>query len=127
MEKLLVFHLSEQELYKLKKITGVQKIRTVLIADTDYRQTLDTLVSGQKNPMILPYTDFVPDESMIVLCDFTEQRMDKLLLSIRKSRIKIDYKAVLTPTNRTWNVLRLFLEMQTEKKAFEQNKKSGAS
>ena len=45
--------------------------------------------------------------------------MDKLLLSLRKNRLLIDYKAVLTPTNSQWNVLRLLLELRAERLSFE--------
>ena len=34
----------------------------------------------------------------------------------------VDYKAVLTPTNRKWNVMRMYLEMQAEKAAYQKNK-----
>ena len=48
--------------------------------------------------------------------------MDKLLLALRRDQVTIDYKAVLTPTNRKWNVMRLYLEMQAEKAAYQKNK-----
>jgi hypothetical protein len=48
--------------------------------------------------------------------------MDKLLASLRRDQVVIDYKAVLTPTNRKWNVMRMYLEMQAEKAAYQKNK-----
>ena len=48
--------------------------------------------------------------------------MDKLLASLRRDQVVIDYKAVLTPTNRKWNVMRMYLEMRAEKTAYQKNK-----
>lgn len=119
MEKLLVFHLNETELKKLKKAAGNLKIRYDIIEPDCYKQTLEALSTDAKAIPQEPYTGEVPGESLLVMCNLTESRMDKLLLSLRKYQANIDYKAILTPTNRKWNVLRLMLEMRAEKAAFQ--------
>jgi hypothetical protein len=50
------------------------------------------------------------------MCGFSEKEMDKLLAALKKAQVPIDYKAILTPTNRRWNVLRLLLELGVEKR-----------
>ena len=107
MEKLLVFHLDDNNLKKLKQITGALKVRVEEVPSSDY---------------LKPFSGKVPAESLIVFCDFTEKKMDKLLASLRRDQVVIDYKAVLTPTNRKWNVMRTYLEMQAEKAAYRKNK-----
>lgn len=119
MEKLLLFHLNDTEQKKLKQVARNLKIRCEQIEATDYSQPLEALVSGKKNPLTAPFTGEVPEESLLLLCDFSDKRMDALLLALRKAGAQIDYKAVLTPTNRKWNVLRLMLEMRAEKAAYE--------
>lgn len=119
MEKLLVFHLNETELKKLKKAAGNLKIRYEIIEPDHYKQTLEALLADAKTLPPDPYTGEVPGESLLVMCNLTESRMDKLLFSLRKYQAVIDYKAILTPTNRKWNVLRLMLEMRAEKAAFQ--------
>lgn len=121
MEKLLAFHFNETELFQLRQLAAALKIRIEAVDSIDYKQTLGDLVSGKKNPLTEAFTGDVPEENLLLLCDFTEKRMDKLLLSLRKSQLPIDYKAVLTPTNRQWNVLRLLLEMRAEKAAYERS------
>ena len=106
MEKLLVFHLDDNNLKKLKQITGALKM----------------IANKTASPLIQPFSGKVPAESLIVFCDFTEKKMDKLLASLRRDQVVIDYKAVLTPTNRKWNVMRTYLEMQAEKAAYQKNK-----
>lgn len=119
MEKLLAFHFTDTELFQLRQIAATLKLHLVPVADYDYLQPLSSLASGKKNPLAAPHTGNVPEENLLLLCDFTEKRMDKLLLALRKSSLQIDYKAILTPTNKQWNVLRLLLELQAEKAAYQ--------
>ena len=119
MEKILAFHFNETDLFKLRQLAAALKIRLEVVEPIDYKQTLASLVSGKKNPLAESFTGDVPEETLLLLCDFTEKRMDKLLLSLRKNQISVDYKAVLTSTNKQWNVLRLMLEMRMEKAAYE--------
>lgn len=124
MEKLLAFHFNKTELFQLRQLTAVLKIHLETVDSKDYRQTLDALASGKKSALAAPFTGEVPEENLLLFCDFTEKRMDKLLHSLRNSNIHVDYKAVLTPTNRQWNVLRLLLTLQAEKAEYEKRKKS---
>lgn len=119
MEKILIFHLNESELKKLKQIAGTLKIHYEIVDESHFMQPIENLLSGHPSPLIAPFTGELPEESLVLLCDFTEKRMDKLLLALRRDKIMIDYKAVLTPTNRKWNAMRLFLEMRAEKAAYQ--------
>lgn len=122
MEKLLVFHLDDNNLKKLKQVTGALKIRVEEVSSSDYLKPLEMIVNKTASPLIQPFSGDVPSESLIVFCDFTEKKMDKLLSSLRRDQIAIDYKAVLTPTNKKWNVMRMYLEMQAEKSAYQKTK-----
>ena len=122
MEKLLVFHLDDNNLKKLKQITGALKVRVEEVLSSDYLKPLEMIANKTTSPLIQPFSGKVPAESLIVFCDFTEKKMDKLLASLRRDQVVIDYKAVLTPTNRKWNVMRMYLEMQAEKTAYQKNK-----
>lgn len=118
MEKLLLFHFNDTEQKKLKQAARSLKIHYEQIDAADYSQPLEALVSGKKNPLTAPFNGEVPEESLLLMCDFSDKRMDALLFALRKAEAQIDYKAVLTPTNRKWNVLRLLLEMRAEKAAY---------
>lgn len=122
MEKLLVFHLDDNNLKKLKQVTGALKIRVEEVPSSDYLKPLEMIANKTVSPLIQPFSGDVPPESLIVFCDFTEKKMDKLLNSLRRDQIAIDYKAVLTPTNKKWNVMRMYLEMQAEKSAYQKTK-----
>lgn len=118
MEKLLLFHLSDDDGKKTERIAARLKISFACVAGSDYHQTLEALAAGRKNPLAAPYTGPVPEESLLLMCGFSERRMDKLLFELRKEGVSVDFKAVLTPTNRTWTVTQLLLEMHREKAAY---------
>lgn len=122
MEKLLAFHFDETELFQLRQLAAAHKIRLEAVETIDYKQNLEALASGRKNPLTDPFTGEVPEENLLLLCDFSEKRLDRLLLSLRKSPVQIDFKAVLTPSNKHWNVLRLLLELKAEKAAYERQR-----
>lgn len=118
MEKLLIFHLNDAEYKKLEQITRNLKIRCERVADSSYGQTLESLVSGTVSPLVAGFTGKVPAESLLLMCGFSDKRMDKLLFELRRTGVAIDFKAVLTPTNQKWTVLRLLFEMQKERAAY---------
>ena len=60
-----------------------------------------------------------PEGSMIVMCDFTEKQLDRLLMDFRNRNVKIDYKMVMTATNASWDVLHVYFEAQKEKMMYE--------
>jgi aryl carrier-like protein len=118
MKKILAFHLSNAELQKLKQICCFQNICCEAVAPTDYLQSLKALADNKKSPLASPFTGEIPPESLLLLCGFEDISLDQLLSSLRTNQIQVDYKAVLTPTNGTWNFMRLLLEMRAEKAAY---------
>lgn len=53
-------------------------------------------------------------EEMIVLCNFSEARLDALLQGMRRSGIRIALKAMLTESNASWTFLQLYEELLEE-------------
>lgn len=123
MEKLLIFHLDDTEYKKLEQIARNLKIRCERIADSSYNQTLESLVSGKINPLAADFTGKVPTESLLLMCGLSDKRMDKLLFELRRAGVSIDFKAVQTPTNQNWTVLKMLFEMQKERDAYESQKR----
>jgi hypothetical protein len=117
-DKLLVFHPNDAEWKKIKQIANAQKIRSERVEHARYMQPLEALAKGQQGALVKAFEGEAPAESLIVMCGFTEKEMDKLLAALKKAQVPIDYKAILTPTNRRWNVLRLLLELGAEKAAY---------
>ena len=64
-------------------------------------------------------TDNPIEEQMLVLYQFTERRLDQLLLQLRKAGVpKIDLKAIVTEQNSRWTLYQLYEELKKEREAF---------
>lgn len=119
MEKILAFQVRETDLQKLKEISASMRIKLVVIEKVDFRQTVNDLLSQKKNPLMEPYNGQIT-ESMLLLHEFSDKRLDALLKALRREQVKVDFKAVTTKTNIKWTVLQLFFEMEKERKAYLQ-------
>lgn len=65
-------------------------------------------------PAADPETTAKLQEEMLVLCNFSEARLDALLQGMRKSGVRIALKAMLTESNCSWTFLQLYEELQEE-------------
>ena len=117
MEKILLFNVDDNTKAKLKKYCSQMHIRLIEVETSRYNETLDTLVNN-KTAKAEPFSGTVPAESLMLFCDVANKKMDKLLFNIKKDNLSISYKAVLTPVNSRWTVLRLFLELEKERIAY---------
>lgn len=119
MEKVLLFQIQDREAAAIADMLAAMKIRCERISVHAYRQTIGELASGKTEKPAEAYRGEAPKESMIVFCDVGEKHFNRALTLLRSQAIRIDYKAVLTPTNKDWNVLRLYAELAREKAEYE--------
>lgn len=56
------------------------------------------------------------DKSIVIFCDVTQKHLDKLLFGIRNNNLNVDYKAVMTKTNKSWTLNKILYHMEIEKK-----------
>lgn len=64
-------------------------------------------------------------DEMLVMAGFTSAKVDELIAMLRKHGVgRVNYKAILTPTNQNWNSLQLFdeIKMEHEKMSSMENK-----
>lgn len=58
------------------------------------------------------------EDEMAVMAGFTSAQVDGFIYALRKKGVgRIDYKAVLTPTNQNWDSVTLFHEIKKEHEA----------
>lgn len=119
MEKIMTFQLTDEEFQKVKRAAGNLRMRVESIPEIQFRQTLGALAE-RKGLTEEEYRGQVSAESLLVFCGLEDKKLDKLLAALKKNNVSVDYKAVLTPTNRNWNVLRLYAEMKLEKQSYEE-------
>lgn len=116
MEKILLFQVKDSA--AIKAIAGPMHIRVEEIETSAYRETLNDLYRG-KMALAESYTGDVPQGSLMVFCNLEDKTLDKVLAAMKKKKIAVTYKAVMTPTNAKWNILRIYFEMEQERRAYE--------
>lgn len=54
------------------------------------------------------------ENEMLVLCGLTERKLDRVLQALKRRKLVIPYKAVLTDTNKSWSGTELYNELVKE-------------
>lgn len=106
----------EKQLRDLKMILFTLKIRMKKVEKKEYLQQIGFL-AGMKNMEAAPecYEGEELEKEMMVFAGISNQRLDQILSMMRKNGVKrVDYKAILTETNKTWTVPRLYEEISKE-------------
>lgn len=120
-ETLLLFQTGVSETAAIKKIADNMRIKVKEVPVSCYTHTIGQIYE-ETYPVSAPLSAAASssgvsarfNESMIVFVNLTEKHMDRILFELRTRQIRIDYKAVMTPTNRLWDVNRLYFEMKKE-------------
>ncbi len=123
MEKLLLIGMNDDEYRKIAQVANRLKITVDVINPEYYNKTLGELAGGKYKETASQVPMDVSTESLIVICGLTDKRLDKLLFELRRAEVNVDYKAILTQTNKDWNVSQLMQEMRREKMEYSQMKK----
>ena len=119
MEKLLLYNVKNPQ--DIIKTASDMRIVCGFINESDVDKTLAELTSGVRGISLSDAAEFhSPDnkESLVIFCDVTDKHMDKILFEMKSRQIAVDYKAVMTETNRAWNIHRLMFEMERERRAY---------
>ena len=119
-EKILAIACSDVQIEILKKITGDMKIRLQRVAEKDTNHILEEIVNSGSDEKVSGEEASDGENSLVIFCDLTEKHLDHVLARLREKKAGLCYKAVLTPTNRKWNLQKLYINMEMEKKQFEQ-------
>ena len=117
--KLLLFGFdSLLNVLALEAAVGPFGAEIVPVARMDYNKTLAVLAGLDADVApVMPYSGGPLGGRMIVFCEL-ENRLDTLLPALRKAGAGPEcLKAVLTPSNRNWSVLKLYSELLREHQA----------
>lgn len=115
MAKVLLFQCENEN--EIRQILTPMKIQAVSVPKTKFHMELGDLARGKDDGGY--FGSEYPKGSMIIMCDFTEKQLDRLLMDLRNHKVKIDYKMVMTATNASWDVLHVYFEAQREKMMYE--------
>lgn len=117
MEKLLLIGLPDPGI--VEQIAAKLRFRTIIVPPEQYSRSLGSL-AGYANVSVS--TDAAADTTLprtglLVMCGLKNNRIDRLLETLRTAGQVIPHKAVLTQTNRNWNAFQLAHELERERRA----------
>ena len=115
--------LNNEKTIKLKGVLVQMGIRIKNISPEQVMEPIGSLLgitgvekkaSGEEFPVVT--------EEMLVMHNFSGNRLDALLLNLRKAGVqKINLKAVVTESNITWTFYQLYEEIKKEHETMEKN------
>ena len=108
MAKVLLFQCENEN--EIRQILTPMKIQAVSVPKTKFHMALGDLARGKDDGGY--FGSEYPKGSMIIMCDFTEKQLDRLLMDLRNHK-------VMTATNASWDVLHVYFEAQREKMMYE--------
>ncbi len=126
MEKIMLFQVPEHAASKIRRLAAGKKIRVVPVERKDWGVSLGDLAAGNAGSKLpQPPPGSLPEGSLMVFCQVSQKHFDKLLFEMRDKKIPVDFKAVLTETNRHWTVSKLYEELARERRQTLQSDKKG--
>ena len=99
----------------LTRTFAPRKMAVKAVPLADYAQTVGAL-AGAADCLRTEevYAGLPLGEPMLVFCGFYGDRMNQALNAMRRTGLRIPYKAMLTAANRGWRPAELFAELQKE-------------
>ena len=133
MEKILLFGTKPADTLLVKKLADNMRIAVQEVPVSLYDCTIEQLLAvkgagiiGGTQSKAQDFTGGTQNEVQNFAVGAVQAELKsepgKFLFELRNKQSSIDYKAVLTPTNRTWNVRRLFAHMAMERMSHERGK-----
>ena len=108
----------------LTRTFAPRKMMVKAVPIEDYAQTVGALAGAAgcvRTEEVYAGTPLA--EPMLVFCGFYGDRMNQALNAMRRTGLRIPYKAMLTAENRGWKPAALFAELQREHAAMAQRAK----
>lgn len=126
MEELILYYAPEGTAHvgQLKGIISQMGIKMKNLTPGRCVQKIGYLAGKEgfeKRTVRAGYEKYAPvmDKELLVLCGFTEERLDQLLEYMQRAGIpKTGLKAVMTDTNADWTVHQLYRQLCEEQKQF---------
>lgn len=123
---LLINFQDKKKLREIQMMLMAVKLRMRLVKKEEYLQKIGALagVPGMERTEEV-YIGEELGEEMMVFAALTENHLNQMLYLMRKSGVGgVAYKAVMTETNREWNVKDLYEELAKEHEAMQKLRKN---
>jgi hypothetical protein len=121
-EILILAGVGREQAAAVRHLADNMRINVVEVAETQYDCTIGDIAEQKAAFVQAGKSGTAADgasRSLLVFANVTDKHVDKLLFEMKSRKITVDYKAVMTDTNRQWSVKRTMFEMERERQAFE--------
>ena len=121
MPTLLLFNMAPQKRAALQVIALRCGCRMQAVPAERHGATLAGILSGEaaETAPAEPFT-----EELLVMAGLNERQLDTVLTELRRRRVHIPLKAVVTPTNAEWTAGELYNELCRERDAIAQGRQA---
>lgn len=121
---LLINFKNKKKLREMQMLLMAVKLRMRLVKKEEYLQPIGFL-AGRKDiePVDAAYTGDELEKEMMVFADLTDEHLNQVLYLMRKGGAgPVDYKAILTESNKSWTVPELYEELAREHEAIQRQR-----
>lgn len=123
-ETVLLYQMEKERVGAVRKALLPLGIRVKVVEEKEYGQPVGYL-AGAREVLESPQpaeAPFVMEQEMMVMAWLSGGQVDQVLAALRRQGVgRINYKAVLTPHNLTWDGYTLYEELKKEHAMFEAN------
>lgn len=114
----LLYNMQPTDLRRLTPLLQRNGIVVRTIPKEQYAIPLNVLLGYKAPGKLLPSLGVELAEPMLVMHGFSSEQVDTVLALLRESSIRVDLKAVTTPTNLAWTSLQVYAELRRERESF---------
>lgn len=116
---ILLYKVSDDKINALRAVTSMIGARLLTAGEDMLTKPVGSIVYPDLFPVAEPdcaeHSIPTHNEEFMLLCGFDTKMLDKLLNFMKKKRIGISLKAMLTETNKSWTLSRLITEITAER------------
>lgn len=123
---ILLYQIPERAAKQLTELLRPHGIFVRIIQKAQYTVSLEGLLGLKSSANLLPNPGIELPEPMMVMHGVSSEGIDMVLKLLRENNIRVDLKAVTTPTNLSWTALQIFAELQREREAFRKQTKENS-
>lgn len=114
-KKILLFNLPVFTVLQISEIMNPLDIEVMPVPKAQFHMPLDVILGINPPTASQPPKDETLDEPVLIMYGMSNEDIDNVLHSLRSSSIKISLKAIVTPTNISWNVYRLSEHLKADR------------
>lgn len=116
---ILLYKVSDDKINALRAVVSMIGTRLLIVGDDMLGKPVGSIVCPDLFPVeesnFTEHSVPAHNEEFMLLCGFDTKMLDKLLNFMKKKRIGISLKAMLTETNKNWTLSRLITEITAER------------